>query len=358
MRIAHFEAFRPICLHCRQSTQSQNALALTWSQDEADGHVLWGILGCAACGMEYPIVEGVPILVADLRANIGRSLHLLLMRGDIPPMVESLLGDAAGPGSMLDAVRQSVSSYAWDHYGDLDPEEEEGDDTPGAVRRCIEAGLALLPDPPEGPALDLGCGPGRATFTLAAHTGGLVLGIDLNLPLVQFAARTLRTGRVDYPRRRIGMVYDRRAFPVDLAGTERVDFWAADAAALPLADASCGLVAGLNLLDCLGAPGEGLASIGRVLRDGGIAILATPYDWSGTTTPVENWIGGHSQRGPHGGAAEPLLRGLLGPDGRAGSGLEALAEIERVPWHVRMHARSTMRYASHLVAARRLRRGP
>ncbi len=304
MRITHLEAFRPICLHCRQTKGAQNALALTWSDGEVDGHVLWGIFGCAACGMEYPIVDGVPYLVPDLRANIGRSLHLLMAGDAMPGPIEGLLGDAAGPGSLLDSIRQSTSSYAWDHYGDLDPDEAPGLAEPGAVLRCLDAGLSRLPRKPSGLTLDLGCGPGRTSFALAEKTGGLVLGIDLHIPLVRFAAKVLRTGRVDYPRRRIGLVYDRRAFPVDLPGRAQVDFWAADAAALPLPDGQCDLAVGMNLFDCLGAPAEGLVSVGRVLRDGASAILAMPYDWSGATTPVENWVGGHSQRGPHGGAAE------------------------------------------------------
>jgi SAM-dependent methyltransferase/uncharacterized protein YbaR (Trm112 family) len=354
MRLAHLDAFRPICLHCRRTAKAETRLALTWSEPAVDGHVIWGILGCAACGMEYPIVDGVPFLVPDLRAYVAQALPLLMARDTMPAAVESLLGDAAGPGSALDSVRQSVSSYAWDHYGDLDPQ-ETSPAQPGAVLRCLDAGWALLPQPPAGPVLDLGCGPGRTSFALAQRTGGLVLGVDLHAPLIRLAAHILRDGRIDYPRRRIGLVYDRRTFPVDLPGRDRVDFWAADAAALPFPDASCGLAVGLNLIDCLGAPATGLAAIGGVLADGAPTILATPYDWSGVTTPVENWIGGHSQRGPHGGAAEPLLRMLL--QGDAASGLTLLAEIDDAPWQVRMHERAVMRYASHLIVARRQARG-
>jgi SAM-dependent methyltransferase len=331
----------------------ENALALAWSDGETGGHVVWGILGCAACGMEYPIIDGVPFLVADLRAHLGNALHLLLARDELPAPIEGLLGDAAGPGSMLDVVRQSVSSYAWDHYGDLDPEEPPGPAKPGAVVRCLEAGLAHLPQRAVRRVIDLGCGPGRTSFALAERTGALVLGVDLHVSLIRFAARVLRNGRVAYPRRRIGLVYDRRDFPVDLPEREKVDFWAADAAALPFPEDHADLAVGLNLLDCLGAPAQGLASIGRVLGDGASAILAMPYDWSAGATPVENWVGGHSQRGPHGGAAEPLLRMLLEGGAGSASGLALVAEVPDVPWHVRMHERSVMQYSSHLVVARR-----
>ena len=41
-------------------------------------------------------------------------------------------------------------------------------------------------------------------------------------------------------------------------------------------------------------------------------VLTTPYDWS-AAVPVDAWLGGHSQRGPHQGSSEPILRGLLTP---------------------------------------------
>jgi len=98
-----------------------------------------------------------------------------------------------------------------------------------------------------------------------------------------------------------------------------------------------------------------LNDIGRVLENSGLALLALPYDWTATVTPVENWLGGHSQRGPHGGAAEPLLRRLLTVEGGS-AGLELVTEVASVPWHVRLHDRSVMYYDSHLVVARRVAR--
>jgi SAM-dependent methyltransferase len=159
---------------------------------------------------------------------------------------------------------------------------------------------------------------------------------------------------IRYPRRRVGLVYDRRAFAVNLPGSERVDFWACDALALPLAPHTFELVAALNLLDCVSSPRDLLASLGDALAPGGRAVLSTPYDWSPAATPVEAWLGGHSQRGPSGGSAEPVLRALLTPGGHPQSvpSLELIAEAEALPWHVRLHDRSTVCYQVHAVAAR------
>ena len=85
----------------------------------------------------------------------------------------------------------------------------------------------------------------------------------------------------------------------------------------------------------------------------GTVILATPYDWSPSATPVESWLGGHSQRGAHRGASEPVLHALL-----AEAGLEVIAEEPHLPWRVRLHERSSVDYDVHLVVARRSTRSP
>ena len=97
-----------------------------------------------------------------------------------------------------------------------------------------------------------------------------------------------------------------------------------------------------------------LKGLEHVLAEGGGAVLSTPYDWSNGATPYESWLGGHSQRGPWAGASEPFLRALLTPGAHPHSlgGLRLVGERD-VPWHVRMHDRSTVLYRAHLAALRR-----
>ena len=126
-----------------------------------------------------------------------------------------------------------------------------------------------------------------------------------------------------------------------------------DALALPFVPGSFGLAVGLNVLDCVASPRDFLESLSGLLRPGGSALLSTPYDWSPAATPFEAWIGGHSQRGPDGGASEPFLRTLLtfGAHPQSVRGLKITGEIERQPWHVRLHERSGVDYDVHIVAA-------
>jgi len=322
---------------------------------EEDAGIVEGVLLCsnAACQREFPILDGIPLLLPALRAYVRDNIFSLVSRDDLGAVSESLLGDGCGPGSPFDTVRQYVSSYAWDHWGDLDPKEPPGEPRPGSIVRLLNAGLEAAGPLAAGPLLDVGCAVGRTTFALAEQSEELVLGIDLNFALLRVAAQVLRRGRVQYPRRRVGLVYDRREFPVQLARAELVDFWACDATALPFAAGTFSGGSCLNVLDSVAAPADLLRSLGRGLTPGGKAVLACPYDWTASVTPVETWLGGHSQRGPDGGASEPVLRALLTPGGHpwASERLRLVREIDRVPWHVRLHERAAMLYQVHLAVA-------
>ncbi len=357
MRREHFEELRPLCPRCmRRGVDAALALAAVW-REECDV-VQEGVLHCLepACRCEYPVVDGIPLLVADLRDFCARNQLSLLGRADLGPELEGLLGDCLGPGSAQDARNQVLSTYAFDHWGDRDPAGTFGG-RPGAVRELLGRLLDMAGALPAGPVLDAGCAAGRTSFDLAARTGGnggLVLGADLNLDLLRLAQSALHRGRAAYPLRRAGIVYERRAFAVAPEHGARVDFWCLDAAEPPFAPGTFGLATSLNLVDCVASPLSHLAGLERVLRPGGKALLCTPYDWSSGATPPENWLGGHSQRGEARGDPAMVLRSLLAGGGHpaALAGLRLTAEAEG-RWRLRLHDRSNMDYAVHLVAAER-----
>lgn len=359
MRLGHFEALRPVCPVCCGAGDAGHPLTVASVYQEAQGHLVEAILHCSnpGCRREYPVIDGIPLLLANLRQFVADNALRLLGRRDLSAEMESLIGDCYGPGSDYDTVRQQVSAYTWEHYGDLDPAGagEAARAGQGSMLAALREGLEAAGAVPPGPVIEMGCGPGRASMELATRTGELVLGVDLHLPMLWVAAQVLRTGSVCYPRRRVGLVYDRRTFDVSLPGSANVDFWACDATALPFAPGTFALAAGLNVLDAIHAPLELLRSLGRVLMEGGRAVLTTPYDWSPAATPLEGWLGGHSQRAAGEGSSEVVLRSLLagGSAGPAVPELRLSAERDDIPWRVRLHDRATMEYRLHLVVATR-----
>ena len=305
MRREHFETLRPVCPVCRVDAP----LAL-----DADGDdVVQGILTCtnSECRREYPIIDGIPILVGPIRTWLSANPLQVLLRDDLSPELESLLGDVLGPGSPFDTIRHHTGIYAGN-----------------------EDALSLLEVPDAGPVLDIGCAAGVTTRALA-KSGHLTLGVDLNFAMLRVAARAMRNGRVIYPLRRTGVVYEQKELAVE--SSPYVDYWCCDAAALPFAADTFAFAASLNVLDCVPAPHDAVSELARVLQ--GTAVITTPYDWSASATPFEHWLGGHSQRGAHEGAPEPMLRTLLARH------FEIVRDDPRVPWRVRLHDRATVEYA-------------
>ena len=325
---------------------------------EAQDDVLSGMLHCSdpACQHEYPIIDGIPVIMPNLRQHLADRAVELLLRDDLPAELWGALGDALGPDSWLDAIRQIISTYGWDSYADLDPAEQADGVTPGAARACLAELLRMAgAERNQGQVLDLGCAAGRTSFDLAHHAPeALVLGIDSNLALLRLARRVATAGEARYAQRRIGIVYDEKSFPAGLPGRERVDFWACDAMALPFAAAQADLIAALNVLDCVASPHAMLTGLARLLRPGGTLLLATPFDWSTRATPLEAWIGGHSQRGAFAGAGAAFLQALLTPGAHTQSiaGMSLLATGDR-PWQTRLHDRASVTYRTFMAAARK-----
>ena len=302
--------------------------------------------------MEFPIIDGIPVIVADVAGYLSGIGAQLLRRHDLSPLLMSLIGDALGPGSEFDSTRQQLSIYCESHYRDLlatDTTAGPACDVTTGLRQCLD-GIALA-----HPVIDVGCSVGRGTIDLAARSGGLVLGVDLNFPMLQLAQQIVQTGHLRFDQRRVGLVYEAKEIEVDLPGQDAVDFWACDALALPFSAGTFGAAAARNVLDCVSSPLVLLAELGRVLATGGLALVETPYDWSPHATVVSQWLGGHSQRGPLHGASDRQLRTLLASTQSADPPIPL--EVAREPgsqhWHLRLHDRAVMSYESDAVLLRK-----
>ena len=366
MKVSHFGQIQPICPVCRLAERAPSPLVVDRVFQGDPEEITSGIIHCQhdGCRMEYPIIDGIPVIHSNVRGQINSYLLHLVGREDLPSEIESLISDAAGPGSAYDSMKQTMSSYVWDHYenqkegytGSEQPAEGiESKHRPGSASRCLNQAFDLLQRQPEGLSLDLGCAAGGTTFTLADKMPGLVLGVDLNFSLLRVAARVLREGRVVYPMRQGGVVYERREFSVTPQGGDRIDFWCCDALCLPFRAGTLAAVSALNVLDCVSSPLKLLQEVELLLGTDGVLAVSCPYDWSPTATPVESWLGGHSQRGFEQGDSAKILEAILTPEALPAS-LERLKMIDsrpNIPWSVRVHSRSYAEYRVHLLLARK-----
>ena len=343
MRPDVFEELAPLCPRCLHGGGGEAPLVVADSAETRAGRLWHGILHCSnrACWTEFPVVDGVPVVVTDPGGFIRGAQAHLLARDDLPAAVTGLVGDALGPGGDFDTTRQHLGIYGDAHFSDWTG--GRASDLVGA----LQAGLAALGEV-RGPAIDLGGAVGRGGWEMARLAAPVVVA-DLNLAFLRLGQRLMLEGEVHFDRRRVGLVYDRVrvALPAD-AASERLDFWAVDAMALPFRAGAFGLAAAVNLVDSVAGPTEAIAEAARVLAPGGGAVFATPHVWSANAAEPARWLGGHSQRGPAGGAAEPVLTATL-----RRHALEPVAERHDLPWTLRLHARAEMRYALHLVACRK-----
>lgn len=365
MRLNHFRSLRPTCPVCRLHGRDILSLELALAADQTDDDVIEGILRCTneACRHEYPIIDGIPVIVPQLRELIAGWIDRIRSRRRFSEPLESLLGDCCGPGSGYDDERQRRSSYVWDHWAEFDPREPKSSsdaESPGAIARLLKNGLNLssrAPQDANAPILDVGCAVGRTTYELAHYFDQLTLGVDLDISMLRLAREIRDTGWVEYPRRRAGVIYDRRRFEVtrnlSQKAMRQIDFWCCDATAMPFPDASFATLASLNLIDCVSSPVDALREFSRSLTGGGQAVIASPYDWSVSATPITAWIGGHSQRGQTRGSPEVLMRSLFrdGHHHQAIKQMTIVGEQEHAAWHVRLHDRSIVHYDSHLMLA-------
>lgn len=296
------------------------------------------------CGQRYPVVGGLPVLLPDPGRFCAENYAYLTARDDVPAEVGDVLAGFLGAGSFLDVTRQHLSTYGRDHFGRFDPADDQVPPA-GSVLALLDAALAATGDAldplPAGPVIDLGCAVGATSMALAARLGRAVLGVDLHVPLLRCAHGAVRDGVAHYPRRRMGMQYDWRWVPLpwDRAVRAQVGFWLGDALMPPIADGSAALITALNLLDCVARPADLLARIGDLLTPGGIALLATPYDWSSGATPPAHWLDGGD-----------ALRAMIAADDR----LVLSGECADHEWRLRLHDRSFMQYSVHIVVIKRV----
>ncbi len=344
----HFDKVRPVCPLCRLSHAVESFLAIGRVAVEEDGEILEGSLICtnSACRREHPIIDGIPVVLADASSWLNHQVLGVLKREDLSDFILSMLGDLSGHSSALDRDRGNNAIYAHSHWAESNP----------SYLTLFEAGSRLLAAMPAGVWLDIGCSLGRGTYELANITGDLVVGLDLNFSMLRAAQRIRRSRRVKYQSRRVGLVFDSHEYELPGYPFEQVSFWCADVSILPFVASTFDGAVCMNMLDCVASPLGLLFEVGRVTKPSSESLLCTPFDWAAGATEPAAWIGGHSQRStPYQGSSLAELRRILSVGNEAGvdTGLFIEAEQDNVKWRLQTHERSTTEYDVYCARLRR-----
>jgi uncharacterized protein YbaR (Trm112 family)/2-polyprenyl-3-methyl-5-hydroxy-6-metoxy-1,4-benzoquinol methylase len=317
-----------VCPACR--TRTEGRIDLRTLNRAGD------VLACA-CGRCYPIVDGVPVVMADAAPYLRREIATVVER-DLPPEVAALLAAGGPDDASYPRLLEHLSIYLDAHWGDRARPPADF-----ALRGFVER-IARLQRVEA--LVELGCSVGRMLGELA-RSADRVVGVDMNFGAVRRARRLLDGEQVAYARRLVGREYTGaaasagdRAVPED-----RRTLVCGDVLDPPLVPGAYDRVVALNLLDSVRSPRRLLSVVDELCFPGGEVILSSPYAWQSGVMDEHERLGGSDPAA----AVEQILR-----DGEGLTARYRIEEVDEVQWALRRDARTTVTYRVHFLRARKL----
>jgi SAM-dependent methyltransferase len=279
------------------------------------GELIHGTLACpraGGCGREYPVLDRIPILVADLDAYLRDERETILRRRDLPAWADDLLDLPLDDADVGRRRARALAAYAAAYPAPPPPllaSLAEG--LPAFLQKCL---ATHGPAPRPGAirrGLDAGCAAGGFTGVLARHVE-LAIGIDLAFDRVRHAREASA-----------GVTGPRPSFVVASADEPTFDAGTFD------------VVLAVNLLDAVPDPRRLLRALDRGLRPGGLLVLTTPFEYTTALTALEDRL------------EEDELLETLAP------GYEVVEDADGVPWHLPAGERHHDVYLVRAVGARK-----
>ncbi len=275
------------------------------------------------CGAEYPIREGLPVLLSPnhpappadyddpLAVQMYAEMHLTSFRTDLKAGMTA--GAANGACGFADAAPRPVGSFTdLAHAGTIVSQAANmlhhiEDLTGPYYRHMATVILENLPHA-SGLVADIGCGMARMAFELELGAWpGCYLGVDLSYRLLNEAQRafTGETGHIRLTDTGTGGLHT-RLVPIQppKLPPDRYTLALGDSAHLPLPDQSCAAVVALNLIDRVADPIAVTHELWRCVAPDGLLVLAW---FSGAPT----WLTDESERMPGDILRKPLAAGAL-----------------------------------------------
>ncbi|MFX0198776.1 MAG: methyltransferase domain-containing protein [Candidatus Hodarchaeota archaeon] len=353
MRKTLFEQVRFICPRCRHATRegiAQYPLKLDQVLEQEGDYILEGFLSCTnpECDSKYPVLQGVPIVLKDLKRwwhyEKSQLTHINCHSVEVRNFFKNLIID----DPLIYSERSLLSTYMELHYGSYDriPDILKSFADPEHFWNMAINMARLASKTKYELSIDLGCSVGRYTYELAGFSN-LAVGIDLNFNEVLMAAEFQRTQKMSYDRKKYGKYFEKVQIPY--IPMQNVLFLVSDTLDPPFGAESFDLVSGLNVVDNVKLPLVLIGQMDAMLRQGGSLILGSPYEWRTDICEPEEWLESENMDAPV--MVRHILEGKI--FSKMGLHYEILEELHDVPWTLRHHDRHWSAFLVHLIMARK-----
>ena len=155
--------------------------------------------------------------------------------------------------------------------------------------------------------LEVGCGPGGLTYSLAAQCGenASIIGVDHSAHSIETAKKLLQGESLTCTLSGEGTFTSTLtvAAPVEAIKKCQIDFRMSDPMCLPAEMQDFDLVVLHDVLDTLASPNSLLGRVGGLrglVKSGGLLVVSSAYQWREECTPKELWLGGYEAKNTDG----------------------------------------------------------